>query len=96
MAITDQDERIILGGSLLALAISAGALAAGLGIIAEAHMAGASSLCGAPAQHCMACYGAAVSLAAALVTGCAAMSFFGPSASAVRSGATPDMNAIRS
>ena len=95
MSITDHDERRILGASLLTLALSAAALAIGLGIIAQVHMAGAANLCGSPAQHCVACYGALVSLAASLVTGCAAMSFFAPPAGApAESG--PKMNTIQS
>lgn len=95
MPITDQDERRILGASLLTLAISAGALAAGLGVIGQVHMAGAANLCSSPVEHCVACYGALVSLAASLVAGCAATSFLGSPAGAP-SESGPEMNTIRS
>lgn len=95
MSITERDERRILGGSLLALALTAAGLAAALGIISQAHMTGLASLCGSPSEHCLACYGAAVAVAAALVTGCAGLSFLGSPACAV-AGPEPEIRPIRS
>lgn len=95
MPITDRNERRILGGSLLALALSAAGLAAAFGIISQAHMTGLANLCGSPSEHCLACYGAAVALAAALVTGCAGLSFLGSPACAT-AGHEPEIRPIRS
>lgn len=95
MPITDRDERRILGGSLLALALSAAGLAAVFGIMSQSHMTGLANLCGSPSNHCLACYGAAVALAAALVTGCAGLSFLGsPDCETTRP--QPEIRPIRS
>lgn len=95
MPITDRDERRILGGSLLALALSAAGLAAAFDIISQAHMTGLANLCGSPSEHCLACYGAVAALAAALVTGCAGLSFLGaPAAATARP--DPEIRPIRS
>ncbi|PZO06211.1 MAG: hypothetical protein DCF28_02030 [Alphaproteobacteria bacterium] len=96
MPITDRDERRTLGIGLLALAVSAGALAASLGVISQAHMVGAANLCASPNVHCLACYGAVVALATTLMTGGAGMSFMGsPDEIPSERKPAPEVHAIR-
>lgn len=78
MPINDLSERKFLGFGLIALACSAGALTAALSAMAFDHMTGAVNLCGSPAQHCSACFGAVASFLAALMTGRAGLAFLTP------------------
>jgi len=63
----DQFERNIVAAGLLALASSAGALAAALGATALDHMTASANLCVPGAGHCLSCIGALSCLTAALV-----------------------------
>ena len=74
----DNAERKMMSGSLLALAIASGALAAALGVVALSHMINTPALCASPMQHCFACYGTLASGVVALTTGCTAATLMRP------------------
>ena len=78
MMMTDIVERRLLGGGLLVLAASLTALGSALGVVGLAHMANAANLCGPTSGHCVACFGAVASLAAAVVVGVRGVSLFQP------------------
>ena len=69
MPITDDLERRILAGGLFAMACALAALALALAGLAMDHMLLAGTLCGPTTPHCMACFGAAGCLVAALLAG---------------------------
>lgn len=66
MRLSDIHENHLLGGGLVALGLSLGGASAVAGLMAADHMAGAATLCGPVADHCVRCVVAGAMLVAAL------------------------------
>lgn len=78
MKFQNNQERRIVAGGLFVLSSSLAALGAALSAMALDHMAFAASLCGPLAGHCLICFAAVGTLAAAVAAGLAGASQFRP------------------
>ncbi|WP_396595627.1 hypothetical protein [Brevundimonas sp. R86498] len=78
MKFQNNQERRIVAGGLFVLSSSLAALGAALSAMALDHMAFAASLCGPLAGHCLVCFAAVGTLAAAVAAGLAGASLFRP------------------
>lgn len=83
MPIIDQAERAIVGSGLLALGCAFGGLAAALSPSAMDHMVASAAMCGPGVEHCLACVGVLVCLAAALTAGGTGLALLQPHRSSV-------------
>lgn len=84
MPVTEKQDLGILAGGLFALSGSLGGLASALTMVAYDHMAASANLCVPTSGHCLACVGALVCLAMALMAGGAGVSLFHRHAGPVR------------
>lgn len=78
MKFQNNQERQIVAGGLFVLASSLGTLGTALSAMALDHMAFAANLCGPLAGHCLVCFAAVGTLAAALAAVLAGASLFRP------------------